>query len=152
MKTKFQSICCQFLQKMVYITNDSILNTSEGKCAEAGEQDKEARIVTTDRGAVGSIGRRCRGRRKASASVYFLPRYETSKEVLDIATRVLNASSSGNSPSKGDLRFLRFTADDGDKQLSPEELACRIIIREGRKIRQNTVAAALRNLQGLVRT
>ena len=104
-----------------------------------------------DQGAVDYIGKRCRERRKGFASVHFLARYQTSKEVLDIATRVLNASSSGNSPSKGDLRFLRFTADDGDKQLSPEELACRIIIREGRKIRQNTVAAALRNLKRVVR-
>ena len=54
---------------------------------------------------------------------------------------MLKASALGAAISDDDVKILRAAADAEDRDLSCDELACRIVLREIRARRQRTMAA-----------
>jgi hypothetical protein len=58
-----------------------------------------------------------------------------------VAVRVLRATASGHTPSEYDLPILHAAAEDKESGLPDADLACHIVIRESRKIREGTEAA-----------
>ncbi len=65
-----------------------------------------------------------------------------SMELTNTAVRLLKASARGAVINDHDLQILRDAADAEDRELSSDELACHIVLREIRKRRKATMAAA----------
>lgn len=66
----------------------------------------------------------------------------TSLELTQTAVRLLKASARGVGINDHDLQILRAAADAEDRELSSDELACHIVLREIRKRRLAAMDAA----------
>ena len=65
----------------------------------------------------------------------------SSIELTKTAVRMLKASAMGASLNDTDLQVLRAAADAEDRELSSDQLACHIVLREIRLRRQAAMAA-----------
>jgi hypothetical protein len=65
----------------------------------------------------------------------------SSIELTATAVRMLKASALGAAINDNDLQVLRAAADAEDRDLSSDELACHIVLREIRVRRQAAMAA-----------